>query len=72
MRLQNYQGLTAFDFIRDYDEWIDSGCFIDDHLSRLKGMNQSLIIRWHFEGIFRYATDLFSEHCKFDVRDKDA
>jgi len=36
LRLRNYQGITAFDVIADYDEWIESGCFVGDDLSRLK------------------------------------
>eukprot|EP00794_Sanderia_malayensis_P010823 gene10823-11975_t len=36
LRLRNYQGLTAFDLIQDYDEWIASGQFDDDILARLK------------------------------------
>ena len=38
MRLRNYQGLSAFDLISEYDEWIESGCFDDDVVARLKGM----------------------------------
>ena len=30
-------GLTAFDFIMDYDEWIDCGYFSDEIRARLKG-----------------------------------
>ena len=40
LRLRNYQGLTAFDVIADYDEWIESGCFVGNDLSRLKGINK--------------------------------
>ena len=30
-------GLTAFDFIMDYDEWIECGHFTDEIRARLKG-----------------------------------
>ena len=30
-------GLTAFDFIMDYDEWIECGYFSDEIRARLKG-----------------------------------
>ena len=30
-------GLTAFDFITDYEEWVDSGHFSDEMRARLKG-----------------------------------
>ena len=32
-----FLGLTAFDFILDYDEWIESGYFSDEIRARLKG-----------------------------------
>ena len=37
VRSRNAQGLTAFDFIMDYDEWIESGYFTDEIRARLKG-----------------------------------
>ena len=37
VRARNAQGLTAFDFIMDYDEWIESGYFTDEIRARLKG-----------------------------------
>ena len=37
MRLRNYQGLSAFDLISEYDEWIESECFDEDVVARLKG-----------------------------------
>lgn len=42
MRVCNYDGLTAFDLISDYDEWIESSCFTGDNLSRLKGIRPYL------------------------------
>ena len=30
-------GLSAFDFIMDYDEWIECGYFTDEIRARLKG-----------------------------------
>jgi hypothetical protein len=32
-----FTGLTAFDYIVDYDEWIECGYFMDDIKARLKG-----------------------------------
>ncbi len=32
-----FPGLTAFDFIMDYDEWIECGYFGDEIRARLKG-----------------------------------
>lgn len=37
VRSRNTQGLTAFDFIMDYDEWIETGYFTDEIRARLKG-----------------------------------
>ena len=37
-RLLSISGLTALDFIQDFDEWIDSGYFTEDIEARLKGM----------------------------------
>ncbi|XP_041366840.1 uncharacterized protein LOC121381572 [Gigantopelta aegis] len=36
VRQKNFQGLTAFDNIVDFDEWIDSGYFTDEIKARLK------------------------------------
>ncbi|XP_071830490.1 uncharacterized protein [Apostichopus japonicus] len=36
VRHKNFQGLTAFDCILDYDEWLECGCFTDEIKARLK------------------------------------
>ncbi|ESO91608.1 hypothetical protein LOTGIDRAFT_233395 [Lottia gigantea] len=36
VRHKNMQGLTAFDYIVDFEEWIESGYFTDDVKARLK------------------------------------
>ncbi|EDV28638.1 uncharacterized protein TRIADDRAFT_51756 [Trichoplax adhaerens] len=36
IRIKNTQGLTAFDYIEDFDEWIDSRHFDDDTIAKLK------------------------------------
>ncbi|KAJ8299500.1 hypothetical protein KUTeg_023560 [Tegillarca granosa] len=38
-RQKNHQGLTALDYIVDYDEWIDCGYFGDEIKARLKAYN---------------------------------
>lgn len=37
LRYKNQQGLTAFDFVVDYEEWVDCGYFSDEIRARLKG-----------------------------------
>ncbi|PVD34056.1 hypothetical protein C0Q70_05318 [Pomacea canaliculata] len=37
VRQKNAQGLTAFDYITDFEEWIDSGYFSEEIKARLKG-----------------------------------
>ena len=37
IRLQDAYGKSAFDYITDYEEWIDSGFFTEDTRARLKG-----------------------------------
>lgn len=32
-----FTGLTAFDYITDFEEWIDSGYFSEEIKARLKG-----------------------------------
>ena len=33
-----FAGLTAFDFVMDYEDWIESGYFNDEIKARLKGI----------------------------------
>jgi hypothetical protein len=37
-------GLTAFDYIVDFEEWIESGYFSEEIKARLKGMFDNLLI----------------------------
>ncbi|XP_048588484.1 uncharacterized protein LOC116619849 isoform X3 [Nematostella vectensis] len=36
VRMRNLQGLTAFDFISDFEEWVDCGYFTEEVKARLK------------------------------------
>ena len=38
MKSVSIQGMTAFDFVVDYDEWIECGYFNDEIRARLKGV----------------------------------
>lgn len=38
-----YSGLMAFDYILEYDEWIECGYFSEEIVARLKGIVSS----WH-------------------------
>ncbi|PIK38561.1 putative tankyrase-2 [Apostichopus japonicus] len=42
VRHKNFQGLTAFDCILDYDEWLECGCFTDEIKARLKVLSPLL------------------------------
>jgi hypothetical protein len=35
---KNFQGLTAFDFVTDFEEWTNSGFFDEATQARLKGI----------------------------------
>jgi hypothetical protein len=37
-------GLTAFDYIVDFEEWIESGYFSEEIKARLKGLLNNLVI----------------------------
>jgi len=39
VRSRNLQGLTAFDFITDFEEWIESSYFTEEMRARLKAYN---------------------------------
>ncbi|MGH0135074.1 UNVERIFIED_CONTAM: hypothetical protein FKN15_056997 [Acipenser sinensis] len=46
--LRDSQGLTAFDYIRSYDEWIESGLFSEEITTLLKGEEISQTQLWFY------------------------
>lgn len=39
-----YAGLTAFDFISDFEEWIECGYFSEEIKARLKGLFVTMLM----------------------------
>ena len=43
VRHKNLQGLTSFDCIIDFDEWLECGFFTDEIKARLKGEDHQMV-----------------------------